>query len=81
MEELTKENMLTHLIEVLTKICGIEVEAGTSVLKNGLLDSIGLVELIVSVQNKFKLNIDLADLNRDTIDTPLLMADFFTYHL
>ena len=77
MTEVKREEILAHVLEDLTKICGMTVEPSTSVLLNGLLDSLGLMELIVSTQNKFSLTVDLAELKREEFDTPLLMVEFF----
>ena len=77
MTEINKENLLAHVLEELTKLCGMKIEPNASVLINGLLDSIGLMELIVSVQNKFNLTVDLEDLKREEFDTPQLMTEFF----
>ena len=52
------------------------MEPGTALLSSALLDSMGLIELIAGIQNEFGITLDLADLRRETFDTPELMVQF-----
>ena len=80
MEKIKSEILLAHISKTLSQTCGMNVEPDTSVLSNGLLDSMGLMELIVSVQTEFNLKVDLAELKREEFDTPNLMVQFFLKH-
>ncbi len=75
--ELEKETILQFTHSQLSKICGIQIEASTVLLTTGILDSLGLVELIMSVQDQFQITVDLGDLKKEIFDTPELMTEFF----
>ncbi|MBK7889288.1 MAG: hypothetical protein IPJ84_00090 [Bdellovibrionales bacterium] len=76
----TKETYLQFILNELRQTSPIALTENTSVLKSGILDSIGLVELLVNLQKQFGIQIDLADVKRDSFDTPELMAEFLSHH-
>lgn len=78
--ELNEKTLLPFLLSELATICGMTVEADTSLLKTGRLDSIGLVQLITAVQAKFGVDVNLNGLKRKTFDTPKLMLAYLTEH-
>lgn len=73
-------SILEFLLTELSRICARPVDPDTSLLKTGTLDSMGLVETIVSVQSKFNLQVNLSAIKRETFDTPKMMASFMADH-
>ena len=77
MSTIDSEKIILFLIQDLSRICSFEIGPDTSLLTSGLLDSMGLVEVIVSVQSKFNIHVEIADIKREIFDTPRMMAAFF----
>lgn len=75
-----KETYLQFILNELRQTSPVPLTEKTSVLKSGIVDSIGLVELLVNLQKQFGIQIDLADVKRDSFDTPELMAEFLSHH-
>ena len=70
-------DILPFLISEVRRICSLEVTPDTALLSDGLLDSMGLVELIASVQSAFGVQLELSVVRRETFDTPRMMAAEF----
>ncbi len=69
--------MLDTIIEILTDICGAdegEIEAGTELFEEGILDSFGLVQLLVELENRLHVTLDPAALDRSAFATPEKIA-------
>lgn len=80
MADFKRDDALVFIQSELAKICSMQIDPDSSVLKNGLLDSIGLMELIIKIQDKYNLTVDLAELSAEEFDTPLLMVSYLEKH-
>ena len=80
MDKINESELLLFLEFELTKICGFAVVSDTSLLRSGILDSLGLMEIIVSVQNQFHIQVEIESLSREVFDTPKMMAKYFIEH-
>ena len=68
--------MLTQIIAILTDLTGAdegEIQPDTELFEEGILDSFGLVQLIVEVEKRGG-RLDLAELDRAEISTPAKLA-------
>ena len=64
--------MLDTIIEILSDICGAdegEIQPDTELFEEGILDSFGLVQLLVRLEGYGKF-LDIASLQRDDVATP-----------
>ena len=64
--------MLDTIIEILNDICGAdegEIQADTELFDEGILDSFGLVQLLVRLESHGKF-LDIASLQREDVATP-----------
>ncbi|MBQ3356682.1 MAG: D-alanine--poly(phosphoribitol) ligase subunit 2 [Oscillospiraceae bacterium] len=68
--------MLKEIIDIITDISGAdegEIEAGTELFDEGILDSFGVVQLFVQLE-ALGVNLDVAEFDRDQISTPSKIA-------
>lgn len=68
--------MLENIIEILNEITGAdegEIQPGTELFAEGVLDSFGLVQLLVALEEQGAA-LDAAELDRDAISTPEKIA-------
>ncbi len=75
---IASEKILPFLTQELSRMCSFEVGPDTALLSTGLLDSMGLVELIAKVQDTFDLHVEMASIRRESFDTPRMMAAHFS---
>jgi D-alanine--poly(phosphoribitol) ligase subunit 2 len=69
--------MEEQIIEILNDICGAEpgeLEPDLDLFENGLLDSFGVVQLLVKLEERFGLKLDIEQFSRSDIATPALIA-------
>ena len=69
--------MTEQIIEILNNICGAdpgEIQADTALFDEGLLDSFGVVELIVALEEQCAVSLDPAELDRSEMATPAAIA-------
>ncbi len=69
--------MLDTIIEILNDICGAdegEIQADTELFEEGILDSFGLVQLLVQLEQYDK-HLDIASLQREDVATPAKIAE------
>lgn len=69
--------MTEQIIEILNNICGAdpgEIQADTMLFDEGLLDSFGVVELIVALEDAFSVSLDPAELERSEMANPAAIA-------
>lgn len=66
------ENVLSCICEIVGADEG-EITADTELFEEGLLDSFGLVELLVQLED-FGTKLDVANLTREEISTPAKIA-------
>ena len=68
--------MLDTIIEILNEICGAdegEIQPDTELFEEGILDSFGLVQLLVQLEQYDK-HLDIASLQREDVATPAKIA-------
>ncbi len=68
--------MLDTIIEILNDICGAdegEIQPDTELFEEGILDSFGLVQLLVQLEQYDK-HLDIASLQREDVATPAKIA-------
>ncbi len=68
--------MLDTIIEILNDICGAdegEIQPDTELFEEGILDSFGLVQLLVQLEQYDK-HLDIAGLQREDVATPAKIA-------
>ena len=68
--------MLETIIELLNDICGAdegEILPETELFEEGILDSFGLVQLLVQLEQYGK-TLDIAELQREELSTPAKIA-------
>lgn len=76
------DRVLADVIAVLTATLGIEHRAGELERDTGLfgelpeLDSLGVVELVVALEQRFDIEIDDADLTGEVFETVGTLTDF-----
>ena len=69
--------MQEQIIEILNDICGAdpgEIQPETDLFAEGILDSFGLVQLIVALEEQFSVSLDPAELERSMVSTPARIA-------
>jgi D-alanine--poly(phosphoribitol) ligase subunit 2 len=69
--------MEQEIILILNEICGAEpgeLERDMDLFENGLLDSFGVVQLLVKLEERFGLAIDVERFSRAELATPALIA-------
>lgn len=69
--------MNEQVIAILNDICGAdpgEIREDTMLFDEGLLDSFGVVELIVALEDQFSVSLDPAELERREMATPAAIA-------
>lgn len=68
--------MLEDIIDIITEISGAdegEIEAGTELFEEGILDSFGVVQLFVQLES-LGVRLDVAEYDRSQIATPAKIA-------
>lgn len=69
--------MVKQVIAILNDIVGAEegeLEADLDLFETGLLDSFGVVQLFVELEEQFHVVLDIAAFTREEIATPSLIA-------
>lgn len=69
--------MLDTIIDILNDICGAdegEITPDTELFDEGILDSFGLVQLLVELENQMGVKLDPAALERVQLSTPSKIA-------
>lgn len=68
--------MVEQIIDILNDICGAdegEIQPDTELFEEGILDSFGLVQMLVEIE-KFGKSLDIANLQREDVSTPAKIA-------
>ena len=68
--------MEEQIMAILNDICGAEdgeLEADLNLFDAGLLDSFGVVQLLVALETHFNIILDIETLSREEISTPSRM--------
>jgi D-alanine--poly(phosphoribitol) ligase subunit 2 len=65
--------MQEQIMLILSRACGAEpgeLESGIDLFESGLLDSFGVVQLLVELEEKLGIALDIEQLSRDEVATP-----------
>lgn len=71
-------NTQEKILSILSGVCGEtlgEDELNLDLFENDLLDSLGLVELLVELESQFDVKLSPSEVSRSQIATPRLIAD------
>lgn len=72
-----ESQILPVVIEQVKKISfAKDVAPDTALVESGLIDSIGLVDLLNSLEDSFKIQVDLASVTPETFASPRTIATF-----
>ncbi len=69
--------MIDTILSILSDICGAdegEITPDTELFEEGILDSFGLVQLLVELEEQAGVRLDPAALDRSAISTPAKLA-------
>lgn len=69
---------LTKIIELLNELCGAEdgeLSADLDLFEAGLLDSFGVIELVLALEEAFGVSLQIENIPRARITTPQKIAD------
>ncbi|MDF2947829.1 MAG: dltC [Bacillales bacterium] len=67
-----------EVLELLAEICKEDVvkeDTNIDLFENGLLDSFGIVEFLVKVEEKFNITVPITEVDRETWNTPNNIAN------
>jgi D-alanine--poly(phosphoribitol) ligase subunit 2 len=81
MEELIMED---KVLDILEKICGVSdvrEDRDIDLFDNGLLDSLALIELIISIEEEIGLKIEPTEISREDFTTPNEIIGYLTKRL
>lgn len=65
--------MEQKVLEILYKLCGTDEvieDKDIDLFENGLLDSLGMIELLLQIEEKLGIQIQPTEIERDDISTP-----------
>ena len=70
-------NTQKKILSILSGVCGETLgdELDLDLFENDLLDSLGLVELLVELESQFDVKLSPSEVSRSQIATPRLIAD------
>lgn len=68
------ENEIIHYLDERINDPSLKVDAQTSLIAKGLLDSLDLLDLMEFMERRFQIKLDSADLNPDDFENPGLLA-------
>jgi acyl carrier protein len=72
------EEVRDYIIAEIEKITFRKVGVSDSLIQSRLLDSIGLVDLLVAFEEKFGVNIPTSDIHPDNFDTVARIMDYLS---
>jgi len=73
--------MQEKLLTILSQICETDLvkeDQSINLFDNNLLDSIGVIQLLIAVESEFGIVVDAIDLQRQDIETPGKLVDYFS---
>ncbi len=65
--------MKEKVLNILEEICGdgvVREELDLNLFESGLLDSLGMIELLIKLEQEMNIVIEPTEVNREEIDTP-----------
>lgn len=71
--------MEQKILEILADVCGVdanEFEMDMNLFDEGLLDSFGLISLLVNIETELDIKIEPTEIDRDEICTPKKLVEY-----
>lgn len=71
--------MEEQVLEILEGICGVDEvreDKDVDLFETGLLDSLGIIELLLQIEEKFGIKIQPTEVERKDIETPNKIIEF-----
>ncbi|KOF56611.1 MULTISPECIES: D-alanine--poly(phosphoribitol) ligase subunit DltC [Clostridium] len=71
--------MKEKVLEILEQICGtdeVRNDLNLNLFDDGLLDSLGVIELLLAIEDKLKISIQPTEVTREQISTPKKIIDY-----
>mgnify|MGYP002479293326 CR=1 FL=1 len=71
--------MENKLMNILEEICGtdeVKKDMDIDLFDSGLLDSLGVIELVLEIEKQFNVKIDPVEINRKDIQTPEKLTSY-----
>lgn len=69
------------ILEILEEICGtneVRNDLDLDLFNDGLLDSLGTIELLLSIEDKLKISIQPTEITHEQIATPKKIIDYIS---
>ena len=69
------------ILDVLEKICGVDdarEDRDINLFESGLLDSLGLIELLIELEEKLDIKIEPTEIERSDIETPNKLIEYIS---
>lgn len=67
------------LLDILEELCGtdeVRNDLDLNLFDDGLLDSLGVIELLLSIESKLQISIQPTEITREQIATPRKIIDY-----
>lgn len=71
--------MEEKVLDILERLCGtdeVRNDKNINMFENGLMDSLGFIELVLSMEEDFGLSVEPTEVQREEIDTPNKVIDY-----
>lgn len=71
--------MEEKVLDILISICGVDEvkqDRNIDLFETGLLDSLGIIELLVQIEEKLSIVIEPTEVEREDINTPNKLIDY-----
>lgn len=71
--------MEKKILEILADVCGSDIvkeNMDVDLFEEGLLDSLGVIEFLVELEEQLKISIDPVDMDRTKVNTPNKLISF-----
>jgi acyl carrier protein len=76
-----RTNIKTFIIDHLVKKTGVEIKDDSSFLDNGMIDSIGALELVAFLEETFKFSVEDEEIIPDNLDSVNKLVDYVNFKI
>jgi len=73
--------MKDKVLDILVNISGVEEvkdDLDLDLFENGILDSLGVIELLLAIEDEFSVKIEPTEVERDEISTPNKIIEYLS---
>jgi D-alanine--poly(phosphoribitol) ligase subunit 2 len=73
--------MEERLLDILVTICGVDEvreDKDINLFETGLLDSLGVIELLVQIEEKLGIVVEPTEVDREQIETPNKLIEYIS---